>query len=44
MESAQVISRLRYAFFPGCVSRGACRELSAATALITDKLGIEFVD
>jgi len=36
--------RLRYAFYPGCVSRGACRELSAATTLITAELGIELVE
>jgi len=32
---------LKYAFFPGCVSRGGCPELYPATKLICQKLGIE---
>jgi succinate dehydrogenase / fumarate reductase cytochrome b subunit len=32
---------LKYAFFPGCVSRGGCPELYPATKLICAKLGIE---
>lgn len=35
---------LRYAYFPGCVSRGACRELYTSTALIARELGIELVE
>jgi succinate dehydrogenase / fumarate reductase cytochrome b subunit len=32
---------LKYAFFPGCVSRGDCPELYPATKLICEKLDIE---
>ena len=32
---------MKYAFFPGCVSRGGCPELYPATKLICAKLGIE---
>jgi succinate dehydrogenase / fumarate reductase cytochrome b subunit len=32
---------MKYAFYPGCVSRGACPELYAATIEVCLKLGIE---
>ena len=32
---------MKYAFYPGCVSRGACPELFTATMEICDRLGIE---
>ena len=32
---------MKYAFFPGCVSRGGCPELYQAVTLICQKLGIE---
>ena len=32
---------MKYAFFPGCVSRGACPELYQAAKLICERLGIE---
>ena len=32
---------MKYAFYPGCVSRGACPELFAATVEVCDRLGIE---
>lgn len=32
---------MRYAFYPGCVSRGACPELYASTLEVCRKLGIE---
>ncbi|MBW4697263.1 MAG: CoB--CoM heterodisulfide reductase iron-sulfur subunit B family protein [Aphanocapsa lilacina HA4352-LM1] len=35
---------LKYAYYPGCVARGACRELYTSTALITAALGIELVE
>src|SRR3989338_2720571 len=35
---------LKYAFFPGCVSRGACKELYASTTLICKHLGIELIE
>lgn len=38
------MSNLRYAFFPGCVSRGACKELYDATTIIAPLLGIELVE
>lgn len=35
---------LRYAYFPGCVAQGACRELYQSTAALTKALGIELVE
>lgn len=32
---------MRYAFFPGCVSRGGCPELYPASVKVAQKLGIE---
>lgn len=36
--------QFKYAYYPGCVARGACRELYASTAAITEALGIELVE
>ncbi len=35
---------LRYAYFPGCVAQGACRELYLSTAALTKVLGIELIE
>ena len=35
---------LKYAYFPGCVAQGACRELSLSTAALTKALGIDLVE
>ncbi len=35
---------LKYAYFPGCVAQGACRELDESTKLLTHVLGIELVE
>lgn len=35
---------LRYAYFPGCVAQGACRELYLSTHELTQALGIELVE
>ncbi|MBW4610290.1 MAG: CoB--CoM heterodisulfide reductase iron-sulfur subunit B family protein [Hassallia sp. WJT32-NPBG1] len=35
---------LKYAYFPGCVAQGACRELSLSTKALTKALGIELVE
>ncbi|MEO0802269.1 MAG: CoB--CoM heterodisulfide reductase iron-sulfur subunit B family protein [Cyanobacteria bacterium J06642_2] len=35
---------LRYAYYPGCVAQGACRELYDATDVVTRSLGIELVE
>ena len=35
---------LKYAYFPGCVAQGACRELSQSTAALTQALGIELIE
>ncbi len=35
---------LRYAYFPGCVAQGACRELYLSTAALTSALGIELIE
>jgi succinate dehydrogenase / fumarate reductase cytochrome b subunit len=32
---------MKFAFYPGCVSRGGCPELYAATVEVCDRLGIE---
>ncbi|MCH8205431.1 MAG: CoB--CoM heterodisulfide reductase iron-sulfur subunit B family protein [Chloroflexi bacterium] len=32
---------MRYAFYPGCVARGACPELYVATTEVCERLGIE---
>jgi succinate dehydrogenase / fumarate reductase cytochrome b subunit len=38
------MSHLQYAYFPGCVAQGACRELYQSTAVITAALGIDLVE
>lgn len=35
---------MRYAWFPGCVSRGACRELYASMVELAGRLGLELVE
>jgi succinate dehydrogenase / fumarate reductase cytochrome b subunit len=35
---------LKYAFFPGCVSRGGCPELYPSVLAVADKLNIELVE
>lgn len=35
---------LRYAYFPGCVAQGACRELDQSTKALTRTLGIELIE
>ncbi|WP_228035614.1 CoB--CoM heterodisulfide reductase iron-sulfur subunit B family protein [Oculatella sp. LEGE 06141] len=35
---------LKYAYFPGCVAQGACRELYQSTNALTQALGIELVE
>lgn len=35
---------LKYAYFPGCVAQGACRELYQSTAVLTQALGIELLE
>ena len=35
---------LRYAYYPGCVAQGACRELYLSTAALTEALGIELIE
>ncbi len=37
-------SRLRYAYFPGCVAQGACRELYQSTAALAAALDIELIE
>ncbi|HEY9665974.1 MAG TPA: CoB--CoM heterodisulfide reductase iron-sulfur subunit B family protein [Coleofasciculaceae cyanobacterium] len=37
-------SSLKYAYFPGCVAQGACRELYLSTAALTQALGIELIE
>jgi succinate dehydrogenase / fumarate reductase, cytochrome b subunit len=38
------IPALRYAYFPGCVAQGACRELNMSTQAIAQTLGIELIE
>ncbi|MGD1805758.1 CoB--CoM heterodisulfide reductase iron-sulfur subunit B family protein [Dapis sp. BLCC M126] len=35
---------LKYAYFPGCVAQGACRELYQSTQVLTQVLGIELIE
>ncbi len=35
---------LRYAYFPGCVAQGACRELHTSTTAISQLLDIELIE
>lgn len=35
---------LKYAYFPGCVAQGACRELYQSTQEMTQALGIELIE
>lgn len=35
---------LRYAYFPGCVAQGACRELYLSTSALAERLGIELIE
>ncbi|NJK37973.1 MAG: heterodisulfide reductase [Oscillatoriales cyanobacterium RM1_1_9] len=35
---------LKYAYFPGCVAQGACRELYDSTQILTQTLGIELIE
>jgi succinate dehydrogenase / fumarate reductase, cytochrome b subunit len=35
---------LKYAYFPGCVAQGACRELDLSTKALTRALGIELIE
>jgi succinate dehydrogenase / fumarate reductase cytochrome b subunit len=35
---------LKYAYFPGCVAQGACRELYMSTRALTQALGIELIE
>lgn len=35
---------LQYAYFPGCVAQGACRELYQSTNALTQALGIELIE
>lgn len=35
---------LRYAYFPGCVAQGACRELYLSTTALTKALNIELIE
>ncbi|OUC16373.1 MAG: heterodisulfide reductase [Alkalinema sp. CACIAM 70d] len=37
-------AQLKYAYFPGCVAQGACRELYESTALLTQALDIELLE
>ena len=32
---------MKFAFYPGCVARGAAPELYKSTMMVVDKLGIE---
>lgn len=35
---------LKYAYYPGCVAQGACRELHQSTVALTKALGIELIE
>lgn len=35
---------LKYAYFPGCVAQGACRELHSSTVALSEALNIELIE
>ncbi len=35
---------LKYAYFPGCVAQGACRELHSSTVALSSALDIELIE
>jgi succinate dehydrogenase / fumarate reductase cytochrome b subunit len=39
-----MVANLKYAYFPGCVAQGACRELYQSTQVLSECLGIELVE
>ena len=41
---SMTVKNLQYAYFPGCVAQGACRELYLSTAALTEALGINLVE
>ena len=41
---AMAAPTLKYAYFPGCVAQGACRELYMSTQEMTQALGIELIE
>jgi succinate dehydrogenase / fumarate reductase, cytochrome b subunit len=43
-RSPPITMTLRYAYFPGCVAQGACRELHQSTQALTQALGIELLE
>ena len=43
-KDRQADSALRYAYFPGCVAQGACRELYQSTAALARSLEIELIE
>jgi len=42
--SSPTAQTLQYAYFPGCVAQGACRELSLSTTALAQALGIELIE
>jgi succinate dehydrogenase / fumarate reductase cytochrome b subunit len=38
------VPSLKYAYFPGCVAQGACRELYQSTHELSQALGIELIE
>lgn len=38
------MTKLKYAYFPGCVAQGACKELDQSTQILTQSLGIELIE
>jgi succinate dehydrogenase / fumarate reductase, cytochrome b subunit len=43
-QPSRVTSNLKYAYYPGCVAKGACKELHASTVAIASALEIELVE
>jgi succinate dehydrogenase / fumarate reductase, cytochrome b subunit len=43
MTSIAAPSRLQYAYYPGCVAQGACRELHDSTLALAQRLEIELI-
>jgi succinate dehydrogenase / fumarate reductase cytochrome b subunit len=43
-QNTMLTHTLKYAYFPGCVAQGACRELHQSTVALSQALGIELVE
>jgi succinate dehydrogenase / fumarate reductase cytochrome b subunit len=43
-QKRSATQKLQYAYFPGCVAQGACRELDQSTKALTRALDIDLIE